>query len=170
MNTLYMHEPVIISTLRFSDPRGYNAILYDSSVKAKLTEDFRIVQINQGFSIHAHTLRGLHYQISPHEQAKLCFCLTGSVYNVAVNLEIGEVYTADLKPGMAMFIPRGFAHGYMTLEDNTLFQWCVDNYFCPEAARIVRYDSCKIDWPVKDWNTLIISDKDKAGELLRIKE
>ena len=125
------------------DMRGYNAILYDAEIQSQLPEDFHIVQINQGFSIHKHTLRGLHYQLPPHAQAKLCYCLTGSVFNVAFNLETGEAVGEVLKPGIAMFIPRGYAHGYLTLEDNTLFQWCVDNDFAPDAARILHYKDVK---------------------------
>ena len=144
------------------DPRGYNAILYDSFIASQLPSDFRIVQINQAFSIYKHTLRGLHYQLPPHAQAKLCYCLTGSVFNVALNLETGEAVGEELKPGTAMFIPRGYAHGYLTLEPNTLFQWCVDNNFAPEAARVVHYSAVEC-WPIDDWNKVIISEKDRNG-------
>ena len=143
-----------------ADPRGYNAILYDAEIQSQLPADFHIVQINQGFSIHKYTLRGLHYQLPPHDQAKLCYALTGSVYNVAINLETGEAHTAVLKPGTAMFIPRGYAHGYLTLEDNTLFQWCVDNDFAPDAACILHYSSVD-SWPAEP---VIISEKDRNGK------
>lgn len=149
------------------DPRGYNAILYDESIASQLPDDFHIVQINQGFSKAQYTLRGLHYQLEPHAQAKLCYVLTGSVYNVALNLETGEAVGEVLKPGTAMFIPRGYAHGYLTLEDNTLFQWCVDNDFAPDSARVLRYDSCGVEWPIDDWSKVIISDKDRNGEKWR---
>lgn len=141
------------------DSRGYNAILYDAEIQSQLPEDFHIVQINQGFSIHKHTLRGLHYQLPPHAQAKLCYCLTGSVFNVALNLETGEAVGEVLKPGIAMFIPQGYAHGYLTLEDNTLFQWYVDNNFAPDAARILHYSSVE-GWPAEP---AIISEKDRNG-------
>jgi dTDP-4-dehydrorhamnose 3,5-epimerase len=152
-------EPKIVSILQLDDPRGYNAILYDAEIQAQLPADFHIVQINQGFSKTKYTLRGLHYQLLPHAQAKLCYALTGSVYNVALNLETGEAHTAVLKPGTAMFIPRGYAHGYLTLEDNTLFQWCVDNGFASDAARILHYNSVD-SWPAEP---VIISEKDRNG-------
>lgn len=156
-------KPRIIDTLHYEDHRGYNAILYDDSIKSKLPGEFKIVQFNQGFSVHPYTLRGLHYQLPPYEKAKLCYCLSGQVYNVSIELETGEIVTALLKPGMAMYIPRGYAHGCLTLELNTLFKWCVDNNYAQEAARVIRFDSCGIDWPVKDWNEVIISDKDKVA-------
>lgn len=61
-----------------------------------------------------------------------------------------------------MYIPKGFAHGYLTLENKTLMQWCVDTDFCAEASRCIRWDSCKIQWPGNKCN-YIISDKDKKG-------
>ena len=153
---------LVISLPRMVDNRGYNSILLDKDITVQLPDDFYIVQIKQGFSIKPYTLRGLHYQEGTYAQAKLCYALTGSVFNVALNLATGEVHTATLTPGYAMFIPKGYAHGYLTLEPNTLFQWCMDNDYAPEAARIVRYDSCGINWPDGDY---IISEKDQNGEL-----
>ena len=150
----------LIKTLKIDDTRGYNAILYDSSIASQLPSDFHIVQINQAFSTKAHTFRGLHYQTDLHAQAKHCFCLSGSVFNVALNLSTGEAFHEILKPGMAMFIPRGYAHGYITLEDNVLFQWCVDNDFHKPSARILHYSSVD-GWPVEPET---ISEKDAAAE------
>ncbi len=162
-NNFEQLKPVLVEYFVSSDNRGYNTVLFDAELKTQLGVNFNIVQINQGFSSRSYTLRGLHYQEPPYDQAKLCYCLTGSVFNVAVNLKNGEITAAELQPGTVMYIPRGYAHGYLTLEPDTLFQWCVDNDFCPEKARVVRYDSCGIDWPVEDWSNVIISDKDKSG-------
>jgi dTDP-4-dehydrorhamnose 3,5-epimerase len=154
-----MNETITIASIFHKDSRGYNSILYDTTIATQLPADFHVVQINQGFSKSKYTLRGLHYQLEPHAQAKLCYCLTGSVYNVALNLETGEAVGEVLKPGTAMFIPRGYAHGYLTLEDNTLFQWCVDNGFASDAARILHYNSVD-SWPAEP---VIISEKDRNG-------
>ena len=154
-----MKKPVVIQTLKMDDHRGYNAILYDGAVSS-LLPDFNIVQINQAFSTHRHTLRGLHYQMEPHAQAKLCFALTGAVYNVALNLKTGEQFGEVLRPGTAMFIPQGYAHGYLTLEDDVLFLWCVDNDFCAGAARILNYRSA--EWPAEP---LVVSEKDAAAQM-----
>ena len=105
-------------------------------------------------------MRGLHFQEGEHAQA-----------NVAVDLRLGEnfghAYSAVLsfENRKQMLIPRGFAHGYLTLEDDTLMQWCVDNDFCGKAAKTVRYDSDFVwegePWPEaeyivskKDWNAM----------------
>ena len=110
-------------------------------------KNFHVVQINQGYSRKKFTLRGLHYQEGEHSQAKLVSCLHGSIFNVAVDLRPGETYgyaygeILSFENQKQMYIPRGFAHGYLTLEDDTLMQWCVDNDFCAKAAKAVRYDS-----------------------------
>lgn len=163
-----MVKPVIIETQRFEDFRGWLSVLVDRSI------DFHVVQINQGYSKKAFTLRGLHFQEGEHAQAKLVSCLHGSIFNVAVDLRPGETfghaYSAVLsfENRKQMYIPRGFAHGYLTLEDDTLMQWCVDNDFYGEAAKAVRYDSDFVwegePWPVGEY---IVSEKDRNAMKLK---
>lgn len=160
-----MVKPVIIETQQFEDFRGWLSVLVDSKV------NFHVVQINQGYSRKKFTLRGLHYQEGEHAQAKLVSCLHGSIFNVAVDLRPGETfghaYSAVLsfENRKQIYIPRGFAHGYLTLEDDTLMQWCVDNDFCDEAAKAVRYDSDFI-WESESWpeGEYVISEKDRNAE------
>ena len=155
-------KPEILTVSAFEDFRGYLSVPVDKSI------DFRVVQINQGFSRKAGTLRGLHFQEGEHAQAKLVSCLHGSIFNVAVDLRSGETfghaYSAVLsfENRKQMLIPRGFAHGYLTLEDDTLMQWCVDNDFYGEAAKAVRYDSDFV-WEGDPWPEVeyIISEKDR---------
>ena len=157
-------KPEIIETQRFEDFRGWLSVPVDRSI------NFHVIQINQGYSKKAFTLRGLHYQEGEHAQAKLVSCLLGSIFNVAVDLRpgdtFGRAYSAVLsfENRKQMYIPRGFAHGYLTLEDDTLMQWCVDNDFCGEVARAVRYDSDFIwqnePWPMREY---ILSEKDKSA-------
>lgn len=90
--------------------------------------------------------------------------ITGSVFNVALNLETGEVFTEELHPGEALFIPCDYAHGFLTLEEDTLFQWCVDNDFCPKAARVVSYKSLDVKWPV-DMEKFVIGKRDRERHL-----
>ena len=132
MNT----KPIILTVQAFEDFRGYLAVLYDKSV------DFTICQINQGYSKKAFTLRGLHFQEGEYAQAKLVSCLHGSIFNVAVDLRPGETfghaYSAVLsfENRKQMYIPRGFAHGYLTLKDDTLMQWCVDMISAVKLPRL----------------------------------
>lgn len=164
---MLLGQPKILTQQSFKDPRGYTSVLFDASVASDL--DFHIVQINQGFSIKPYTLRGLHYQEEPHAQAKLVSCLHGSIYNVAVDIRptsstYGQ-YTAEILSAEnqnMMYIPKGFAHGYLTLESNSLMQWCVDEDFCAEAAKCLRWDSVGIPWP-GNAEEYVISDKDRNG-------
>ena len=164
-----MVKPVIIETQYFEDFWGWLSVPVDKSI-----DYFQVVQINQGFSKKAGTLRGLHFQEGKHAQAKLVSCLRGAIFNVAVDLRKGETfghaYSAVLsfENRKQMYIPRGFSHGYLTLEDDTLMQWCVDNDFCGEAAKAVRYDSDFI-WEDEPWPEVeyIISEKDKSAKFLQ---
>lgn len=161
-------RPIILTVSAFEDFRGYLAVPYDQSI------NFNVRQINQGYSRKAFTLRGLHYQEGEHAQAKLVSCLRGSIFNVAVDLRPGETYghaygeILSFENRKQMLIPRGFAHGYLTLEDDTLMQWCVDNDFCAEAARAVRYDSDFI-WENESWpaGEYIVSEKDRNARPLQ---
>lgn len=156
------NKPMMLVISTFEDFRGSLAIPYDQSI------NFNVRQINQGYSKIAFTLRGLHFQEGEYAQAKLVSCLHGAIFNVAVDLRKGETfghaYSAVLsfENRKQMYIPRGFAHGYLTLEDDTLMQWCVDNDFCGESAKAVRYDSDFI-WEGEPWpeGEYIISDKDR---------
>ena len=171
MNTkpIILTKPEILTVSAFEDFRGYLAVPYDQSI------NFTVQQINQGYSKKAFTLRGLHFQEGEHAQAKLVSCLHGSIFNVAVDLRPGETfghaYSAVLsfENRKQMLIPRGFAHGYLTLEDNTLIQWCVDNDFCGAAAKAVRYDS-EFIWQTDPWPTMeyILSEKDKSVKSLKV--
>lgn len=161
--------PKIFTIPAFEDFRGYLSVPYDQSV------DFTIRQINQGYSKKAFTLRGLHFQEEPRAQAKLVSCLRGAIFNVALDLRSGENFghayseVLSFENRKQMYIPRGFAHGYLTLEDDTLMQWCVDNDFCGEAAKAIRYDDPDIVWENEYWpdGEYIISEKDKNAGWLR---
>lgn len=162
-------KPKILMIPAFEDFRGHLSVPYDQKL------GFMIYQIKQGYSRKAFTLRGLHFQEEPHAQAKLVSCLHGSIFNVALDLRPGENFgyayseVLSFENRKMMYIPRGFAHGYLTLEDNTLMQWCVDNDFCGEVAKAVRYDDSDIIWEDAAWpaGEYIISDKDKNAMRLK---
>ena len=163
-----MVKPVIIETQRFEDFRGWLSVPVDKSI------DFHVLQINQGFNKKAGTLRGLHFQEGEHAQAKLVSCLHGSIFNVAVDIRPGGTFgyaygeILSFENQKQMLIPRGFAHGYLTLEDDTLMQWCVDDDFCAAAAKAVRYDS-EFNWKTNPWPVMeyILSEKDKSAKSLQ---
>lgn len=165
---VYVIEPRV-----FGDARGW---FMESWSKKKLAEggihaDF--VQDNHSFSATKGTLRGLHYQLNPMCQAKLLRCVRGEILDVAVDIRkgspqyakwVGVKLSADNKK--QLFIPRGFAHGFITLTDDVEVQYKADNYYAPECDGNIRWDDPDIgvDWGMEP---VILSDKDKKAPLLR---
>jgi len=127
----------------------------------------RVVQANVSFNINKGTLRGMHYQIAPYEEAKLIRCTSGAIYDVIIDLRpdsptylqwVGEELTAENHK--MLFVPESFAHGLQTLKDNTEVTYQVTQFYTPGSERGIRWDdkAINIKWPV-DVN--VISDKDK---------
>ena len=128
------------------DARGYFAETYNREryFKAGITAEF--VQDNESCSSRG-VLRGLHWQAGAHAQAKLVRVIRGAVWDVAVDIRkgsptYGKYASCELtaENGRQFFIPRGFAHGFVVLEDNTLFSYKCDNLYCKESERGLRYD------------------------------
>lgn len=164
-----MIKPEILKIRSYADFRGWLSVPVDQKI------DFQVVQINQGYSKKAFTLRGLHYQEEPYSQAKLVCCLHGAIFSVAVDIRPSESFgyaygeVLSFENQKQMLIPRGFAHGYLTLEDDTLMQWCVDNHFCSSAARSIRFDDPGLIWQTEPWpkGEYILSEKDRNAAGLR---
>lgn len=152
----------------FEDERGY---FYESFNKEKFAAHglkMEFVQDNQSLS-HKGVLRGLHFQKKPHSQGKLVRIVRGSVLDVAVDIRTqsktyGQYFSIELsEQNKTMFyIPEGFAHGFLTLEDNTVFSYkCTNLYNKASEETILWNDSyLDIDWRI---NNPIISEKDKTG-------
>lgn len=150
----------------FTDHRGW---FYESCNRKFLADygiDFNIVQINHSFSQQKNTLRGLHFQNHPHTQAKIVRCLAGSILDAAVDLRrdspaflhwtIVELSASNRRQ---LYIPKGFAHGCLTLSDNTEIEYLTDEFYDPAAERTIRYDAPSIGIR---WETAIpiLSHKD----------
>lgn len=158
----------------FGDSRGwfveqYNAERYKA---AGITADF--VQDNESLSSKG-VVRGLHWQAAPHTQAKLVRVIRGAVWDVAVDIRkesptfgqhVSCVLTGENRK--QFYIPRGFAHGFLVLEDNTLFSYKCDNLYCPQADRGLLFSdpALKIEWPEID-TAIILSDRDQKHPCLR---
>ena len=156
------------------DARGYFAETYDEEryVRAGIVAKF--VQDNESLSSRG-VLRGLHWQCGKHAQAKLVRVVRGAVWDVAVDIRkgsptFGKSVSCELtaENGRQFFIPRGFAHGFVVLEDNTLFSYKCDNVYCHEAERGLSFDdpalAIKWPWPGRDF---LLSDKDKQHPMLK---
>ncbi len=126
-----------------------------------------LVQCSVSFNHKKGTLRGMHYQVTPHEEAKLVRCTRGAIYDVAVDLRPtsptrGKWTSLELTAdnGRALYIPAGFAHGFQTLSDNTEVFYQMSEFYNPEGARGVRWNdpALKIEWPLP---VPILSARDK---------
>lgn len=153
----------------FNDARGYFIETYSvrAARDAGLMAEF--VQDNQALSLKRGTVRALHFQAPPKVQAKLVRVLRGSIYDVAVDLRSGSptyghwvAATLTAQGGEQIFVPRGFAHGYCTLEDNTEVAYKVDDYYAPDCERGIAWNdpALNIDWPVSAADA-VLSDKDR---------
>ncbi len=163
----------IFEPQRYEDERGYFYESYNKRLfeEAGIPADF--VQDNQAFSSYG-VLRGLHYQLPPMAQAKLVRVILGEVLDVIVDLRkdqatYGQWYSLRLSEEnhRQLFIPRGFAHGYVALSPQVIFAYKCDNYYAPECEAGIRYDdpALNIRWGVPK-EQLIISAKDRALPLL----
>src|SRR5437660_2360879 len=131
---------ILLRPRRFRDARGYFAETYNERAFHGAGITAKFVQDNQSFSAKRGTIRGLHFQLPPASQAKLVRVLQGSVYDVAVDLRVGsatygrwvgETLTAD--GGEQLFVPRGFAHAFCTLEPGTIIAYKVDDFYAPAS-------------------------------------
>lgn len=168
-------DVILIEPKVFGDDRGYfvetfRSNLFEQETGIKTT----FVQDNESRSTYG-VLRGLHYQLPPHAQSKLVRVIEGKVLDVAVDIRkgsptFGQHVSAELSAENKhqMFIPRGFAHGFVVLSETALFAYKVDNYYSPECDRGIQFNDpqLKIDWKV-DQEQLQLSEKDKMQPLLK---
>ena len=129
--------------------------------------DPEIMQINTSMSVAKGTLRGMHYQTEPKAETKVIRCLRGAIHDVIIDLRrdsptFRQWYGCELteENRSMLYVPRGFAHGFVTLEPRTEVIYLVSEYYSPECERGVRWNdpAFKIDWPVAP---TVISDKDQ---------
>ena len=165
---VYLIEPDV-----FGDARGW---VMESWSKRKFEEgglyvDF--LQDNHSYSAEKGTLRGLHYQLNPMAQAKLLRATRGTIFDVAVDIRKGSPnyakwvgYELSAENKRQLFIPRGFAHGFITLTDDVEVQYKADNYYAPDCDGNIRWDDPEIgiQWPIEP---TILSDKDEKAPLLK---
>lgn len=164
-------SPVQLLTLeRRQDARGWFAETYNVKQFATLGIECVFVQDNHSLSKHAYTVRGLHFQSPPHAQDKLVRCIRGRIFDVAVDIRVnsptyGRWVGAELSDanGQQLFIPAGFAHGFMTLEPNCEVVYKCSDTYAPEVDGGIFWNdpAIGIDWPAPRGAEVLLSDKDR---------
>lgn len=158
---------LIIEPKVFGDSRGYFFENYNEEKFFEAGITNRFVQDNESSSCYG-VVRGLHYQIGEHAQAKLVRVISGTVYDVAVDLRknsptFGKWFGVELsgENKKQFLVPRGFAHGFSVLSEHAVFSYKCDNFYAPAAERGIAFDDefLNIDWQV-DSEKAIISEKD----------
>ena len=164
----------VIEPVRFGDSRGYFSEVWKQEEFEQHIPGVKFVQDNESVSTYG-VLRGLHFQSGEWSQAKLVRVSQGKVLDVAVDLRggsstFGKYVAVELSAenGRQLFVPRGFAHGFVVLSDMAQFQYKVDNVYAPQTEVTLKYDdeSIGIDWRVPQAD-LLLSEKDKKGIILK---
>jgi dTDP-4-dehydrorhamnose 3,5-epimerase len=165
---LAIPEVLLLKPRKFEDGRGYFMETFRASVLAEAGLDISFVQDNQSLSRQAGTIRGLHFQTPPAAQAKLVRVVRGSILDVAVDLRLASATygrwvaaTLTAAEGNSLFVPRGFAHGFCTLEPDTEVTYKCDAYYAPAHDAGINFadPSIAVEWPVTA-DKAIVSDKD----------
>jgi dTDP-4-dehydrorhamnose 3,5-epimerase len=146
----------VVRLERLADERGWFARTYDPEPLREAGIDPTDVQCSVSFNARAGTLRGMHFQEAPHAEDKLVRCTRGAVYDVIVDLRRESStycrwFAVELTPdnGLELLVPKGFAHGFLTLADDTEVHYQMSYPFVPGAGRGVRWDdpAFGIEWP-----------------------
>jgi dTDP-4-dehydrorhamnose 3,5-epimerase len=152
----------------FPDDRGFFARIFCQREFARHGLSARVAQSSLSFNRSRHTLRGMHYQVGEHAEVKLVRCTAGSIHDVIIDLRPGSstylqhvAVTLSAGERNLLYVPAGFAHGFLTLEDETEVCYQISEFYAPEAARGARWDdpAFGIDWPHPP---AVISERDRS--------
>ncbi|MFQ6581351.1 dTDP-4-dehydrorhamnose 3,5-epimerase [Priestia megaterium] len=166
---VFVIEPAV-----FGDHRGWFMETYNEKELLKHGIDVKFIQDNQSFSATKGTLRGLHYQLNPKSQTKLVRCTKGAIYDVAVDIRIGSPTFGEWvgielteENKQQLLVPKGFAHGFLTLSEDVEVQYKVDELYAPQHDRGIMWNdpSIGIEWPIDI--TPVLSAKDEQAPLLK---
>jgi dTDP-4-dehydrorhamnose 3,5-epimerase len=158
----------VVEIQPIEDARGFFARAWDAEEFAEAGLSCRISQINMAFNHSAGTIRGMHFQVEPHAEAKLIRCIAGAIFDVVADLRpdsptfmkwAGRLLTSRNR--LALYVPEGCAHGYLTMEDNSEVMYHVSQFYSPGSEGGVRCDdpALGIVWPR---DVKVISDKDRS--------
>lgn len=160
----------LIDIEKRGDERGFFARVFCKNEFGTLNLDANIVQINNSTSAKKGTLRGMHYQLAPYAETKIVRCIKGALYDVILDLRedsptFGKWFGAELtaENRRMMYVPKGFAHGFLTLTDDVEAFYMVTEFYNPQAERGIRWNDPKfqIEWP---FEPVVLSEKDKTWQ------
>ena len=175
VSTNLVKLPRLIVPKRHVDDRGWFSEIFHQERLRDIGITCRFVQDNQSSSKHTGTLRGLHFQLPPAAQAKLVTVVKGRILDVAVDIRrgsptFGKYVSTEVssETGHQLYIPVGFAHGFLTLQHDVVVMYKASDYYAPTHESGIRWNDPDIafPWPLKDAN-IIISDKDRRLPLLK---
>ena len=161
-----LHGAFIIDVKLIEDDRGFFALTWSADIFESYGLESRVVQMNLSFNKRAGTLRGMHFQKEPYAQAKVVSCIRGSIYDVLIDLRpdsptFQEWDSVELSASnhRMLYVPKGFAHGFQTLEDDTEVLYHMSDVYMPESASGVRWNdpTFAIEWPPAE-RTIIARD------------
>jgi dTDP-4-dehydrorhamnose 3,5-epimerase len=148
---------LLVREQRHPDQRGAFTRVVDLPALSAASRRFEVVQVSYAENSSAGTIRGLHYQVSPHQESKIVWCVGGSAFDVLVDVRpdsptFGKWVGVRLSAAepCSVLVPPGVAHGYQCLEDDTTMAYLIDAPFHPESARTLRWDDVQvaIPWPL----------------------
>lgn len=158
----------LITPRRHGDPRGWFTEVYSVPAFAAMGIHCTFVQDNHSLSVPAFTLRGLHFQAPPRAQDKLVRCVRGRIWDVTVDVRagsptFGQWVGAELSAdnGHQLFVPVGFAHGFLTLEPDCEVAYKCSDTYAPDCDGGLRWDTAGIEWPLPAGTAPELSDKDR---------
>jgi dTDP-4-dehydrorhamnose 3,5-epimerase len=158
----------LIDLEKRGDERGFFARAYCELEFGEHRLATRFVQMNNSLSAQKGTLRGMHYQLAPKAETKLVRCIRGALHDVILDLRqesptFGKSFGAELtaENRRMMYVPKGFAHGLITLTDDAEALYLVDEFYSPQQERGIRWNDPRfgIEWPIVP---VVVSDKDRA--------
>lgn len=167
-------EVIEITPARHGDHRGFFTETWNRAALAEAGIDIDFCQDNHSLSAERHTLRGLHFQTPPHAQDKLVRVIAGTILDVAVDIRTGSTsygqwvaVPLSAETGNQLLVPKGFAHGFLTLTPDTQVVYKCSAYYAPAADAGIRWDdpALDIDWGVSA-DQVTLSDKDRNAPVL----
>jgi len=179
VDTQDIQGPLLFKPQLFQDSRGFfyeswNHKLFNQLLETNRQPPVTFIQDNHSKSSKG-VLRGLHYQLEPNPQGKLVRCIAGEIFDVAVDIRkdsksfmkwIGVILSS--KNHYQLWIPKGFAHGFLTMSDNAEVIYKVTDSWNKQAERSLKWDdeNLKINWPIPESTKILISDKDSEAPLI----